>query len=120
MNECVLVVDDDREIVRAIAVLLEKEMCIRDRREAASEMRTLRKEAKLIESELAELRSGKTSYPKELTFARAEIERRLYESLGRRVQVRILADLLEIRDEKWRNAVEGFLALSLIHISGNG
>ena len=25
MNECVLVVDDDREIVRAIAVLLEKE-----------------------------------------------------------------------------------------------
>lgn len=81
-----------------------------EQREAASEMRTLRKEAKLIESELAELRSGKTSYPKELTFARAEIERRLYESLGRRVQVRILADLLEIRDEKWRNAVEGFLA----------
>ena len=25
MNECVLVVDDDREIVRAIAILLEKE-----------------------------------------------------------------------------------------------
>ena len=25
MNECVLVVDDDREIVRAIALLLEKE-----------------------------------------------------------------------------------------------
>ena len=25
MNECVLVVDDDREIARAIAVLLEKE-----------------------------------------------------------------------------------------------
>ena len=26
------------------------------------------------------------------------------------MQVRILADLLEIRDEKWRNAIEGFLA----------
>ena len=25
MNECVLVVDDDREIVKAIAILLEKE-----------------------------------------------------------------------------------------------
>lgn len=81
-----------------------------EQREAASEMRTLKKETRLIESELAELRSGKTSYPKELTYARAEIERQLYESLGKRVQVRILADLLEIRDEKWRNAIEGFLA----------
>ena len=25
MNECILVVDDDREIVKAIAILLEKE-----------------------------------------------------------------------------------------------
>ncbi len=81
-----------------------------EQREAASESRSLKKEAKLIEGELAELRSGKTSYPKELTFARSEIERQLYESLGKRVQVRILADLLEIRDEKWRNAIEGFLA----------
>ncbi len=80
-----------------------------EQREAASEIRALKKEAKLIESELSELRSGKTAYPKELTLARAEIEKQLYEKLGKRVQVRILADLLEIRDEKWRNAIEGFL-----------
>ena len=59
-----------------------------------------------------------------LTYARAEIERQLYESLGKRVQVRILADLLEIRDEKWRNAIEGFLAwnklalICLLYTSG--
>lgn len=81
-----------------------------EQREAASELRGLKKEARLLEGELGELRSGKTSYPRELTLARSEIEQQLYEKLGKRVQVRILADLLEIRDEKWRNAVEGFLA----------
>lgn len=83
-----------------------------EQREASSEIRILKKEARLIEGELSELRSGKTAYPKELSFARSEIEQQLYERLGKRIPVRILADLLEIRDEKWRSAIEGFLGFN--------
>lgn len=81
-----------------------------EQREAASEIRVLAKESKSIQNQLDELYAGKTSYPRELTQARSEIEKELYSRLGKRVPVRILADLLEIRDEHWRNAIEGYLA----------
>ena len=82
----------------------------KERQEAASEARGIKKETDIIEKELAELRMGKDAYPRELTAARGIIEQGLYEKCGKRVPVRILADLLDIKDEKWRNAIEGYLA----------
>lgn len=81
----------------------------KQRQEAASEARSLLKEIDLMERDLMELRLGKKAYPRELEAAQREIRRGLYEKLGRDVPVRILADLLDIRDEMWRNAVEGYL-----------
>lgn len=81
----------------------------KQRQETASELRTLQKEMGFLEQDLMELRLGKKAYPKELEEARREIRFQLYDMLGKDVQVRILADLLDIKDEKWRNAIEGYL-----------
>ena len=78
--------------------------------EAASEARTLSKEADILEKDLAELKLGKKAYPRELEDARVKIQRGLFERCKKNIQVRILADLLDIKDETWRNAIEGYLA----------
>ena len=47
--------------------------------------------------------------PKELEEARYELRNRLHEKCGKFVNVQILADLLDVRDERWHNAIEGYL-----------
>ncbi|MEK5180352.1 ATP-binding protein [Paenibacillus sp. FSL P4-0288] len=78
--------------------------------EAMAVIRDLRKNEQQLKEELDQLKSGNKAYPKELEMARLYIQRRLSEEHGEYVQVEILADLLDIRDDKWRNAVEGYMA----------
>ncbi len=63
-----------------------------------------------LEKELAELKLGKKAYPRELELARSEIARKLSEQTGKNIQVRIFADLIDIKDETWRSAIEGYLS----------
>lgn len=77
---------------------------------AEREIRDLEHKKKELQEELEELHQGKKAYPKELEEARRYIRRRFQEKLGKTVSVDILADLLDIRDDTWRNAVEGYLA----------
>lgn len=79
------------------------------RQEAAGELRRIKREEKEVKEELEELKKGSKAYPRELEEARYELRRRLHEKCGRFVNVQILADLLDIRDERWHNAVEGYL-----------
>lgn len=81
----------------------------KQRQEAASEARGLKKEIDIIEGELAELRLGKKAYPREIEDARRLIQRGLYDICGKTIPVHILADRIDIKDEKWRNAIEGYL-----------
>ena len=78
--------------------------------EATAEGKALQKEADLIQKDLMEIMLGRKAYPRELEDARSQIQRQLYEKTGKNIPVRILADLLDIKDEKWRNAIEGYLA----------
>lgn len=80
-----------------------------ERRETDSELRAVKKEEKEAREELKELRQGKKAYPRELEEARYELRNRLRERCGTFVNVQILADLLDIREERWRNAIEGYL-----------
>lgn len=73
------------------------------------DIRALKTEQKKILEELKDLHHGRKSYPKELQDARQQLAYRLCEKAGKPVKVDILADLLDIRDEKWRNAVEGYM-----------
>ncbi len=82
----------------------------RQKSEAESEIRRIRREKKEAEDTLKELRQGSAAYPKELEEARSILRRELQKKAGHPVPVEILADLLEVRDDAWRNAVEGYMA----------
>ena len=98
------------EILRLKTGLKEvREDAERQRQEASSQIRSIQKEAGYLEQDLMELKLGKKAYPKELEAARRALRLKLYDTTGKDVPVRILADLLDIRDEKWRNAIEGYL-----------
>ncbi len=86
-----------------------KKEAFQQRQEAAAELRAVQKESNLVEQDLSLLKSGKKAYPRELEQAQRLIGLKLYEKYGKEIPVRILADLLEIRNEKWRNAIEGYL-----------
>lgn len=77
--------------------------------EAASLVRSMKKQEKALAEDLKQLKQGKKAYPRELEYARSYIQRRLLEETKKPVSVDILADLLDIRQEQWRNAVEGYL-----------
>jgi len=61
------------------------------------------------EKELSLLEQKKYPYRKEVTALISLLENELSRSVGRSVTVRPFCEYLEITDETWRNAVEGFL-----------
>ena len=58
---------------------------------------------------LADLRRNIKDYPRGLLPFRAKLAEELEQQAGGPVAVDILADVLEIEDERWRGAVEGYL-----------
>ncbi len=81
----------------------------KQQQEAQSVLRELKRQRSQLEEELRQLKNGGKAYPKELEEARKQIRDGLYRETGRSVEVEILADLLDIRDDSWRDAVEGYL-----------
>ena len=100
----------EEELVRLQEGLKDLQEELEDQRqEADAELRRIKKEEKEARAELKELKQGKKAYPRELEEARFELRNRLYERCGKFVNVHILADLLDVKDERWHNAVEGYL-----------
>ncbi len=66
-------------------------------------------ELKRLEGTLADLEKGIKSYDPKLIALRDEIRKELAGKYGKDIPVHILADLLDIRDMRWRNAVEAYL-----------
>lgn len=93
-----------QESLRTIRNELEEE-----RQDADAQLRRLKKEEKEARDELKELKQGKKAYPRELEEAKFELRNRLHERCGKFVNVQILADLLDVKDERWHNAIEGYL-----------
>ena len=58
---------------------------------------------------MADLRKNVKDYPRGLIRLRERLRVELEQRAGRPVEVSILADVLEIREEAWRGAVEGYL-----------
>lgn len=74
--------------------------------------RTLRQQQEQHDSNLAALQKlsrGIKDYRPELLELKGAMEQALSQRFGTAAQVHILADLLEITDEKWQGAVEGYL-----------
>jgi hypothetical protein len=66
-------------------------------------------ELKRLEGTLADLEKGIKSYDPKLIELRDEIRKELAGKYRKDIPVHILADLLDIRDMRWRNAVEAYL-----------
>ena len=100
----------EEELVRLQEGLKDLQEELEDQRqEADADLRRIKKEEKEARAELKELKQGKKAYPRELEEARFEVRNRLHERCGKFVNVHILADLLDVKDERWHNAVEGYL-----------
>ncbi|MFA9463996.1 MAG: ATP-binding protein [Velocimicrobium sp.] len=61
------------------------------------------------ESELKSLREGKKIYPKFVSKARETIKEKLFDQYNKEIAVEVLADTIEVKNEVWRNAVEGYM-----------
>lgn len=88
----------------------ELEDCSEQKRAAEKEVKELRR---LVE----DMKNDRKPYPPLLQKARAALERRLSDAYGRTVRVYIFADLFDVRDQEWKNAIEGRLGrlkLSLV------
>lgn len=80
-----------------------------EHREFNAQLREVDRKKKEAEQELIQLKQGEKAYPRELEELRQSIQNRLLEDTGKVVSVEILADLLDIKNETWRSAVEGYL-----------
>lgn len=77
-----------------------------DNREQQIEVgRELKEKQKLVD----DIKNNRKSYSEHLRQARALLERKLSEQYGKTVKVRIFADLFDIQEEEWKNAIEGRL-----------
>ena len=102
------ITEDELNRLKHTLELLRKET-EEERQDNATALRSLKKQEKLISEELKELRKGNKAYPKEVLDARYELQTKLSEKRGDFVKVNVLADLLDMKDETWHKAVEGYL-----------
>ena len=77
--------------------------------DARSQIREKTKELTKAQEEIAQLKAGNKEYPKELEAVREILQTQLFLKNGKSVAVEVLADLMEVRDDAWRNAIEGYL-----------
>lgn len=109
---------DEEGILRLKRLIAEMQKEMEDaKKEAEGILRDIRKKERQTNEELLQLKAGNKAYPKYLERARSIIQKRLLEETKKAVEVHVLADLLDIRDDTWRNAVEGYLGnnkLSLV------
>lgn len=76
---------------------------------ARRQLDDLERDSRLKRQEVESLRAGKKVYPSYLTEARDLLTSKLEVLSGESVQVDILADIIEVENETWRNAVEGYM-----------
>lgn len=68
-----------------------------------------------LDKKIEQLKQKKLTYPEEVVKVRQAIEEE-FARIGRKPEPRILCELLEISDEQWRNAVEGYLNTQRFYI----
>lgn len=62
-----------------------------------------------VSKEIEEYKKGHKNYDSELLNAKAYIAEELKKYYGKPIHIDILADVLEVKDEEWLNAVEGYM-----------
>ena len=73
------------------------------------ENRTTKKELEEVRGLVEDMKNDRKPYPDMVKKARAALERRLSDIYGHTVKVAVFADLFDVREEEWKNAIEGRL-----------
>ena len=68
-----------------------------------------------LDKKIEQLKQKKLTYPEDVVRVQQAIQEE-FSRIGRRPEPRILCELLEITDEQWRNAVEGYLNTQRFYI----
>ena len=77
--------------------------------EAKVHVDQIERETKEYELEMNQLSNGQKAYPHYVLEAKDIIEKRLAQMTNRQIPVRILADEIDVKEDRWRDAVEGFM-----------
>ncbi|NPV52977.1 MAG: hypothetical protein HPY71_05585 [Firmicutes bacterium] len=104
VKDCASTVERARELFANLNFRWSKELW-----ERQNELQSLDQQARALEKELESLRAHKLVYDRKITDLRDLIAERAWEDLQADVKPAILCELLEVPNEKWQDAVEGFL-----------
>lgn len=77
--------------------------------ELSNNVQLLKEELASLEQTIRDLQHGIKPYPQKVLKLKALLEQELSQKHNQKIVVKIFADLLELRSEYWRNAVEGYL-----------
>lgn len=90
------------------------ELIVEEKEQLESELGLLQDEFREVKKELEEkkrlvddIKQNRKSYGENLRKARTDLETRLQYACGKEAKVHILADLFDVKDAQWKNAVEG-------------
>lgn len=101
---------DDKDMDRLKTVLARvRENVQKDREEVMLTLKELQNKLADITGQIESLKTGQKAYPAYLLEARDYIASELKKIHDKDIEVHILADLIEVKNEEWRNAVEGYL-----------
>lgn len=75
----------------------------------ARSISTLEKKIRSLKDEESNMKMGHKPYNRSLLTIKEELEKQLEEKYGKHIEVNIFADLIDIKDLSWSNAIEGYL-----------
>lgn len=75
----------------------------------ARTIQNLEKEVREIRSQEQDIKKGTKSYDQRLSYIKNALEERLEKQFSKHIEVAIYADLVDIHDLRWSNAIEGLL-----------
>ncbi len=90
---------------------------LREKDKLVLEKQRVKEEMDALNSEMSSLKKGKKVYPAYLAEARDLLKAALKEKHGKSIDVRFVADTIEVTEPEWQNAVEGYMGgnkLSLV------
>ena len=98
------------------SILKQQEECAHNNLiEMSAAQRTLTNQMETLSKKIKSLKQDRIDYDSNVLELKAAIEKE-FDARGLRSEVRILADLLEITDSRWQNAVEGYLNTQRFYI----
>ncbi|MBD5112412.1 MAG: hypothetical protein HDT42_07780 [Ruminococcaceae bacterium] len=92
------------------------ELCLPVYSAVAAELEVKKREKSELEDQIAVLRKGRKNYDRKALLLRDKIKNGLSEQHKKDVGVYFLADMLDITDDEWKNAVEGWLGSQRMNI----